>query len=415
MNYVTYAIPFFILLMAVEFAWGQIRGNQTYRLNDTLSSLHMGLLSRVMGLLRLGFSGVVFTALIAWFGIQSVSTESPWVWIGAFVAYDCCYYWKHRFGHEWRIMWASHVAHHQSEEYNLSTALRQTGTDYIGFVFYIPLYLAGLPVEVVISVGSLNLIYQFWVHTEHIRRLGPMEWIFVTPSNHRVHHAKNPSYIDKNYGGVFIVWDRLFGTFKDEREDETCYYGITHALHSWNPVWANLHVWVETIKLAIKTTSWKDKLTIWFKPPAWIPEDLSPEKWDWQAQKFDPAISRFTRIYCFTQYWVVTATGLAAVLQPNLPFSLSLLFFTLVVASLFVHGRMLEAAGNALQLEWIRLGLVLITALAAPAIWMQLPEWFAPALGAYALICAVGLLVANRIPSLALQSHSHGLEPASNG
>ena len=121
-------------------------------------------------------------------------------------------------------MWASHAAHHQSEEYNLSTALRQTGTDYIGFVFYLPMYLAGTPVEVIVSVGSLNLVYQFWVHTEHVRRLGVLDYIFVTPSNHRVHHAKNPSYIDKNYGGVFVLWDRAFGTFEDEREDEPVSY-----------------------------------------------------------------------------------------------------------------------------------------------------------------------------------------------
>ena len=189
-------------------------------------------------------------------------------------------------------MWASHIAHHQSEEFNLSTALRQTGTDYIGFVFYIPLYLAGVPAAAVITVGSLNLIYQFWVHTEHIRRLGPLEWIFVTPSNHRVHHARNPEYIDKNYGGVFILWDRLFGTFQDERADVPCVYGITTGLKSWNPLWANLHFWTDTAKLAWRTRSWGDKLRIWFKPPGWIPADLDPhKKVDPNYPKFDPPAS----------------------------------------------------------------------------------------------------------------------------
>ena len=222
-------------------------------------------------MLRLGFSAVVFGALVKWLGVPQWSMDSAWQWVAAFVAYDFCYYWKHRFGHEWRIMWASHIAHHQSEEFNLSTALRQTGTDYIGFVFYIPLYLAGVPAAAVITVGSLNLIYQFWVHTEHIRRLGPLEWIFVTPSNHRVHHARNPEYIDRNYGGVFILWDRLFGTFKDERADMPCVYGITTGLKSWNPLWANLHFWADTAKLAWRTRSWGDKLRIWFKPPGWVP------------------------------------------------------------------------------------------------------------------------------------------------
>ena len=239
---------------------------------------------------------------------------SAWQWVAAFVAYDFCYYWKHRYGHEWRIMWASHIAHHQSEEFNLSTALRQTGTDYIGFVFYIPLYLAGIPAAAVITVGSLNLIYQFWVHTEHIRRLGPLEWIFVTPSNHRVHHARNPEYIDKNYGGVFILWDRLFGTFKDERADMPCVYGITTGLKSWNPLWANLHFWGDTAKLAWRTRRWRDKLLIWFKPPGWYPpRSRSAQGVDPNYPKFDPPTSPYTRGYVFVQFWLLDVLIVVAV------------------------------------------------------------------------------------------------------
>ncbi|HET9446805.1 MAG TPA: sterol desaturase family protein, partial [Steroidobacteraceae bacterium] len=158
MNYVEVAIPFFILAMLVEFVYGKLVKRQTYRLADTVNSLQLGTLSRLMDVLRLGFSAVVFGALVGWLGVAQWSMDSAWQWVAAFVAYDFCYYWKHRFGHEWRIMWASHIAHHQSEEFNLSTALRQTGTDYIGFVFYIPLYLAGVPAKAVITVGSLNLI-----------------------------------------------------------------------------------------------------------------------------------------------------------------------------------------------------------------------------------------------------------------
>jgi sterol desaturase/sphingolipid hydroxylase (fatty acid hydroxylase superfamily) len=274
MNYVEVAIPFFIAAMLVEFLYGKLVKRQTYRLADTVNSLQLGTLSRLVDVLRLGFSAVVFGALVKWLGVHQWSMDSAWQWVAAFVAYDFCYYWKHRFGHEWRIMWASHIAHHQSEEFNLSTALRQTGTDYIGFVFYVPLFLAGVPAAAVVTVGSLNLIYQFWVHTEHIRRLGPLEWILVTPSNHRVHHARNPEYIDRNYGGVFILWDRLFGTFQDERVDVPCVYGITTGLKSWNPLWANLHFWYDTAQLAWRTRSWGDKLRIWFKPPAWQPADL---------------------------------------------------------------------------------------------------------------------------------------------
>jgi len=407
MNYVTYAIPFFVLMMAVEFLWGRFSGRQTYRLNDTINSLSMGLLSRVVDLLRLGFAGVVFSLLVSLLGITPIATDSIWVWVIAFVAYDCCYYWKHRFGHEWRILWASHVAHHQSEEFNLSTALRQTGTDYIGFVFYLPLYLAGVPVEVVVTVGSLNLIYQFWVHTEHIRRLGPLEWIFVTPSNHRVHHARNPEYIDRNYGGVFIIWDRLFGTFKDEQEDIPCYYGITHALHSWNPIWANLHIWVETVQLAWRTKSWGDKLRIWFKPPSWVPADIEPESHDWQQPKYDPAISNFTRYYCFTQYWLLTAFGLAAVLSnTSLPYSLALGVFALIAFSFYCHGRMLEGREHVSKLEALRLAITAGFALTAPLIWPMVTQSMALIILGYCVLCALALWLGSRSDNLNRLTHS---------
>jgi alkylglycerol monooxygenase len=317
--------------------------------------------------------------------------DSAWQWVAAFVAYDFCYYWKHRFGHEWRIMWASHIAHHQSEEFNLSTALRQTGTDYVGFVFYIPLYLAGVPAAAVITVGSLNLIYQFWVHTEHIRRLGPLEWIFVTPSNHRVHHARNPEYIDRNYGGVFIVWDRLFGTFQDERADVPCVYGITTGLKSWNPLWANLHFWLDTAKLAWRTRSWGDKLRIWFKPPAWVPADLDPhKKADPNYPKFDPPASGYVRAYTFVQYWVLTFASLWLLqVEKTVPRAFVLMVFVWMCYSLFVQGAALEGRTYARRLEWLRVGLTLALALVTYLLWPVLLFNIAVALAGYAALSAL--------------------------
>jgi len=314
--------------------------------------------------------------------------DSAWQWVAAFVAYDFCYYWKHRFGHEWRVMWASHIAHHQSEEFNLSTALRQTGTDYIGFVFYIPLYLAGVPAAAVITVGSLNLIYQFWVHTEHIRRLGPLEWIFVTPSNHRVHHARNPEYIDKNYGGVFILWDRLFGTFKDERADVPCVYGITTGLKSWNPLWANLHFWYDTAQLAWRTRSWGDKLRIWFKPPAWQPADLDPHsKIDPNCPKFDPPATRYVRAYVFVQYWILTFASLWLLqVEKTLPRAFVLLVFVWMCYSLFVQGTALEGRAYARKLEWLRVGFTLALAATAYLVWPQALATAALGIAGYAAV-----------------------------
>lgn len=407
MNYVEVAIPFFILAMLVEFLYGKLVKRQTYRLADTVNSLQLGTLSRLVDVLRLGFSAVVFGALAKWLGLQQWSMDSAWQWVAAFVAYDFCYYWKHRFGHEWRIMWASHIAHHQSEEFNLSTALRQTGTDYIGFVFYIPLYLAGVPAAAVVTVGSLNLIYQFWVHTEHIRRLGPLEWILVTPSNHRVHHARNPEYIDRNYGGVFILWDRLFGTFQDERVDVPCVYGITTGLKSWNPLWANLHFWSDTAKLAWRTRSWGDKLRIWFKPPAWLPADIDPhQKIDSNYPKFDPPASRYVRVYTFVQYWLLTFASLWMLqVEKTLPRAFVLLVFAWMCYSLFVQGAALEGRPFARRLEWLRVAITLALALVTYLLWSQALAGIAVAIAGYAVVCAIAFV-------LGTYNHDNDRDPA---
>ena len=410
MNYVEVAIPFFILAMALEFAYGYFVKKQTYRLNDTVNSLQLGVLSRLNDVLKLGFSAVVLGWLVKQMGLPQWSMQPAWQWVAAFVAYDFCYYWKHRYGHEWRIMWASHIAHHQSEEFNLSTALRQTGTDYIGFVFYIPLYLAGIPASAVVTVGSLNLIYQFWVHTEHIRRVGPLEWIAVTPSNHRVHHARNPEYIDRNYGGVFILWDRLFGTFKDERADEPCVYGITTGLKSWNPLWANFHFWHETARLAWQTCNWGDKVRIWFKRPGWYPADLEPRRQslqsgDWHYPKFDPPAALFTRTHIFVQLWILTFASLWLLgAEKNLPRPCVLLLFGWFCFSFFVQGAWLEGRSYARRLEWLRVGIALAIAGAFQLLWPHETMQVAVVLAGYAIASAVIVLLEYWLPATALKS-----------
>ena len=403
MNYVQVAIPFFILAMLLEFLFGILRKRQTYRLNDTINSLQMGVLSRLVGVLRLGFSAVVFVWVVSLFGVTQWSAEYWWQWVLAFIGYDLCYYWKHRFGHQWRLMWASHAAHHQSEEYNLSTALRQTGTDYIGFVFYLPMYIAGTPVEVMVSVGSLNLVYQFWVHTEHVRRLGFLDYILVTPSNHRVHHAKNPSYIDKNYGGVFVVWDRLFGTFEEEREDEPCRYGITHQLASWNPIWANFHVWWDTLKLSLRTQRWQDKCLVWFKGPAWRPVDMPMNIHNnGQQAKFDPSVSTFSQVYTFVQFWFITYAALSLQTeQGDLPRSFVLSAFALLVGAVCVQGYWLEGRKRAFLLEWARLGVLLGITLGTPILWpgVSAANALVAPLFAYVAACAAVLLLSYALPA----------------
>ncbi|HET6593237.1 MAG TPA: sterol desaturase family protein, partial [Xanthomonadales bacterium] len=207
MDLVPYAIPFFLLAIALELALDRYRKTGYYRSNDAINSLSLGVLSTASKLVLIDIAGRVYAwvqqdlAIVEW-------SLSGWIsLVVAFVLYDFCYYWFHRVSHERRIFWAAHVAHHQSEEYNLTTALRQTSTGFLlGWLFYVPCFLLGMPADVFVTVASANLIYQFWVHTRFVKTLGPLEFVLVTPMNHRVHHARNPEYIDRNYGGFFILW-----------------------------------------------------------------------------------------------------------------------------------------------------------------------------------------------------------------
>jgi alkylglycerol monooxygenase len=243
MDLLAMAVPFFLLAIALEFLIDRRRGSGLYRTNDAIGSLSTGILSTTFGyftrLLPLAAWGYVLQNF-AFFDLPrsafDVSPRGVALWILAAVAWDFCYYWFHRFSHEISILWAAHAVHHQSEGYNLTTALPQTSSGFLfGWIFYLPLFLAGFPLDVLIAVNAVNLIYQFWVHTQVVRRMGVLEEILVTPSNHRVHHAQNACYIDRNYGGMFILWDRLFGTFAEERDDEPPVYGVRKPLEGWNP------------------------------------------------------------------------------------------------------------------------------------------------------------------------------------
>ena len=241
MNLILYAVPFFFVLIVAELLADRWRGVNNYRVADAVNSISTGVLSTTTGLLTKGLGLVTYTFALQHWGLFELPAHSLWVWIGAFVLYDFCYYWLHRCGHERNILWAAHSVHHQSEDYNLSTALRQTSTGFLlSWIFYLPLAVLGVPLVVFVTVAALNLLYQFWVHTRHIGKLGWYEWFFVTPSNHRAHHAQNALYMDRNYGGVFILWDRLFGTYQEEDDNEPVVFGVTTPLASWNPLWANL-------------------------------------------------------------------------------------------------------------------------------------------------------------------------------
>ena len=350
MDYITYAVPFFLLALLIELIYGIAINKNTYRLNDAISNLFMGTLRTANKLIIIGAAGYVFYLAETNFAIWRMDINSWFTWIFAFVIYDFFYYWFHRISHERQIFWASHVAHHQSEDYNLSTALRQTGTGaFVSWVFYIPMFLIGIPSYVFISVASLNLIYQFWVHSEHIPKLGWFENYFVTASNHRVHHAQNEQYIDKNYGGVFIIWDRMFGTHKIENEDEPCIYGIRGTLNTFNPIWANLHVYVKIMREMWSSRDWKEKLYAPFARTGWSPKSLpyQIEKDNFNAEsfkKFNPVISKQHKIYALFQYLFITYIFLAFIQSGYLNYAqlwvtISMAAFTMYCTSIWLDGK----------------------------------------------------------------------------
>lgn len=371
MDLVPFAIPFFLLAIAAEMLWDHYRGTAYYRTNDAINSLSLGVLSTTSKLVLIDIAGRVYLFVQQELAISEWSLQGWISFLVAFVIYDFCYYWFHRISHERKIFWAAHVAHHQSEEYNLTTALRQTSTGFIfSWIFYIPCFLLGMPAEVFVTVASANLIYQFWVHTRFISTLGPLEKLLVTPMNHRVHHARNPEYIDKNYGGFFIVWDRLFGTYKAEDKTLPIDYGITRGLNSWNPLWANLHVYVDMVRDSLHTPRLRDKLKVWYGPTVFVPPGLVKRPTQ-PGNFYNPAISDALRFYATLQFVLLVLAGLPLIYMPaQLGDNGMLLVFAWLLWSLVIIGWLLDAVRP--HWEWLRLlsGLVVIF-LIPMSVWLQ--------------------------------------------
>lgn len=365
MDYVEIAVPFFLLALVLELGYGKLINKNTYRLNDTISSLFMGSIRGTSGILKIGFSGYVYYQIETHFVLWRMDSSLWITWIFAFIAYDFFYYWFHRISHERQIFWASHVAHHQSEEYNLSTALRQTGTGFfISWIFYIPLFLVGVPSYVMVSVGTINLIYQFWVHSRHIPKLGWYELFFVTPSNHRVHHAQNDIYIDKNYGGVFIIWDRLFSTFQEEQDDEECIYGIRGPIKTFDPVKANTHIYQKILKDLSYSFSLKNFYNVITAKTGWSPdgstEGSSRESFNSDHfEKYDPQIKQLPKYYAFVQFLCMSYAAVVLFADKTMAYDHGVLLISIVIFSMFCTAKWLDAK-KIIKLEYLKLTLIFI-------------------------------------------------------
>ncbi|MBZ4417953.1 sterol desaturase family protein [Myxococcus sp. RHSTA-1-4] len=275
---ITPAIPVFVITVIAEALWvkklrdeGRPLKGHTWK--DTLASLSMGLGNVAVNLV---WKGVAFAGYLALYELTPLRMGSaPWAWVLLFFTEDLCYYGFHRVHHESRFFWASHVVHHSSQHYNLSTALRQTWTTPTGWAFWAPLALLGFHPVMIVVQQSISLLYQYWIHTEAIGRLPrPLEWVLNTPSHHRVHHASNPRYLDKNYAGILIIWDRLFGTFEPEGEKPV--YGLTKNIQTYNPVRIAFHEFAAIARDAMKPGPLRQRLGYVFRNPAWKPEPLPP-------------------------------------------------------------------------------------------------------------------------------------------
>ncbi len=374
MDYIALAIPAFFLLMAVELLFSKVLKKKVYRFNDSMGDLFCGITQQAFKVVIGLFSFLSYKYLYTEHRILEISSESIVAWIVLFLGVDFCYYWFHRLSHELNFLWAAHVVHHQSEEYNLSVALRQSALQSgFSWAFYLPLALIGFPPLMFIIMASFNTLYQFWIHTRLIKRLGPLEWFLNTPSHHRVHHGSNPQYIDRNHAGTLIIWDRMFGTF--EPEGEEVIYGVTEPLDSFNPLKANLQVWQLSFRRMLTAKYLKDKVLIWFKGPCWVPEGAEGlHKAPPGRGKYDPQVSSRLKYYIFVQFLLLTAAivGFLFLKTSEAPVEKVVLGLS-IWGTAITLGGLLDGQAWARAFEWVRTPLLAALVLALVPTWQTAP------------------------------------------
>jgi sterol desaturase/sphingolipid hydroxylase (fatty acid hydroxylase superfamily) len=314
------AIPIFFLLIGLEVWIDHRRGTGAYRLSDALSSLSIGGLSQITGFYSKAVVILLYGLAFDHLAVIALPAGDWRVWGAAVLIYDFCYYWNHRCGHEMAILWAAHVTHHSSEQYNLTTALRQSSTGFLlSWIFYLPMALIGIPPALFIAAGLINLLYQYWIHTRHIGGLGWFDTIFASPSNHRVHHGQNDYCIDRNYGGILMLWDHLFGSFAAEREDEPIIYGIRGQLASYDPLRANLHLYGELARHVGRAQSWRERAALLVGPPGgrgakkvWSPGEFRPFEPERPRLGAKAAFLLFLPLMGASIAWLATAPSVPA-------------------------------------------------------------------------------------------------------
>ena len=365
-----YAIPFFLILIALEYGVSMLMHKQVNRLFDTISSLSSGITNVIKDVLGLSIVIISYGWLVDHLAIYHIQSTIL-TYVLAFIGIDFAGYWIHRWSHEINVFWNRHIIHHSSEEFNLSCALRQSVSEIFAlFTFtYIPMAILGIPAQVVAVVAPIQLFAQFWYHTRLIHKMGWLEYILVTPSHHRVHHAINPEYMDKNYSQIFIIWDKLFGTFQPEKEEIPAVYGVTRAVHTWNPWIINYqHLWL-LISDAWRTKSWLDKLKIWVMPTGWRPADVSTAfpvpytKEIYLRNKYDTIASPLFKVWAVGQLLITLL--LMMFLFNNIgtiPFSSVLLYGLFLFVNIFAYTSLMDGnlIGIAAEVFKFSLGITIL-------------------------------------------------------
>ena len=347
------------MLIGVEFFVLRAR-NRPVRLNDAVTDISCGIGDQTIGLFLKSFALLPYTYLVEHASLFELSTRDAWVWVFGVLSVDFFYYLYHRACHRVNLGWATHAIHHQSEAYNLSVALRQPWFSiFFAWVFYLPLALLGLPVEVYVTTFAFNLLYQFWIHTETINKLGWFEYVFNTPSHHRVHHGTNPKYIDKNYAGIFIIWDRMFGTFQEE--EETPLYGTLKPLRSWNPVWANVSPWANLVTRMRSFPKIKDKVWVWFAAPEWTPDGPfdTHAAFNGSDRGYDADINRSWHGYIVANLaFAAVLVGLVLTYENQVTLTHKILAAITLFWTVVVWGQLFEGHKQVWRFEIARIGFI---------------------------------------------------------
>ncbi|BDW91572.1 sterol desaturase [Flagellimonas marinaquae] len=357
-----YATPFFIGLVLIEILYGRYVKDQKHNLMDTVSSLSSGLTNVVKDSLGLVVILVSYPFLLDHLAL--IEIKATWlVWVVAFIALDFAGYWNHRLSHRINFFWNQHVIHHSSEEFNLACALRQPISNLLGYyaLLLIPAALLGVPNTVIAILAPIHLFAQFWYHTQHIGKMGILEYLIVTPSQHRVHHAINPEYIDKNLGQIFCIWDRIFGTFQEELDEVPPQYGVLKPANTWNPIIINFqHLW-RLMQDAWRTKSYWDKIRIWFMPTGWRPEDVK-EKYPisiiqnvYNFSKYQPEVTSTLKTYALFQLIVTTFLMLFMFYSySEIGFDGLLLFGAFIFVGIYGYTTLMDRKKYAIWIEVVR-------------------------------------------------------------